>query len=131
MVRLIAALFALVASVAAASAQGMLPSVWQSQGGAILKVLAADPATGDFSGVYLSTPTAPCPLVPYRVAGRFHVPWVRFQTSRTWTPDCAATAFWSGRLVSPDTLAVRWRSTSVGPDGRVVRRYGREIFRRL
>jgi hypothetical protein len=131
MVRLIAALFALVASAAAASAQGMLPSVWQSERGAILKVLAADPVTGEFSGVYLSTPTAPCPLVPYRVAGRFRAPWVGFQTSRTWTPDCAATAIWSGRLIGPGTLALRWRATSVGPDGRMVRRYGREIFQRL
>ena len=39
MYRIIAALFVLVASAAAASAQGLSPSVWKSEGGALLKVL--------------------------------------------------------------------------------------------
>ena len=44
MSRIIAALFLLLASAAASSAQGLFPSVWQSQRGALLKVLAVDPA---------------------------------------------------------------------------------------
>ena len=42
MYRIIAALFLLLASAAASSAQGLFPSVWQSQRGALLKVLAVD-----------------------------------------------------------------------------------------
>ena len=131
MYRIIAALILLIASAAAASAQGLLPSVWQSQRGAILKVLSGDPATGNFSGIFLSNPAAPCPAVPYNAAGRIRAPWVHFQTSRTWTPDCGATAIWSGRLVNPTTLATRWTATSVGPNGRMVRTRGTEVFQRL
>ena len=54
MYRFVAAMFFLVASAAASSAQGLLPSVWESERGAVLKILTADPATGTFSGVFLS-----------------------------------------------------------------------------
>ena len=64
--RVIAALFLVVASGAVASAQAVLPSVWRSDRGALLKVLYGDPGFGNFSGVFLSTPSAPCPVVPYR-----------------------------------------------------------------
>jgi hypothetical protein len=43
MFRIIAALFLLLASAAASSAQNLFPSVWQSQRGVLLKVLAVDP----------------------------------------------------------------------------------------
>src|SRR5882757_7728950 len=69
MYRFIVAMFFLVASAAASSAQGLLPSVWQSERGAVLKILNADPVTGTFSGVFLSNPAGPCPAVPYNVAG--------------------------------------------------------------
>ena len=122
MYRFIAALFLLVASAAASSAQGLLPSVWQSERGAVLKILSADPATGAFSGVFLSNPAGPCPLVPYNVAGGIRGNRIGFQTSRTWTPDCSVTAVWSGRLVNPTTVVARWR-TIFGPKMR-----GTEVF---
>jgi hypothetical protein len=129
--RIIVALFALVASVAAASAQGLSPSVWKSEGGAILKVLRADAASGNFSGVFLSNPSLPCPVVPYDLAGRMRGPRVAFQTSRTWTADCRVTARWFGRFVDPTTVATRWVATSVGPNGRPVTKRGTEVFRRV
>ena len=131
MYRIIAALFALVASAAVASAQGLSPSVWKSDGGAILKVLRADSATGTFGGVFLSNPSLPCPVVPYDLTGRTRGLRVAFQTSRTWTTDCRVTAVWSGRFVNPTTVATRWTATSVGPNGRPVTKRGTEIFRRI
>ena len=41
MYRIIAALFLLLASTAASSAQGLYPSVWQTQRGGLLKVLGS------------------------------------------------------------------------------------------
>jgi len=131
MYRIIAALFVLVASAAAASAQALSPSVWKSDGGAIAKVLRADPATGAFSGVFLSNPSGPCPAVPYDLTGRARGVRVAFQTSRTWTSDCRVTAVWSGRFVNPTTVVARWVATSVGPDGRRVTKRGKEVFRRI
>jgi len=122
-------MFFLVAPAAASSAQGLLPSVWQSERGAVLKILTADPATGTFSGVFLSNPAGPCPAVPYNVAGGIRGNLIGFQTSRTWTPDCSVTAVWSGRLVGPATIAARWTATSVGPNGRRTR--GTEVFHLL
>ena len=129
MYRVIAALFLVAATAAAASAQALLPSVWRSDRGALLKVLYGAP--GGFSGVFLSTPSAPCPVVPYNVAGRIRGPWIGFQTSRTWTPDCSVTAVWHGRFVSPTMFVARWTATSVGPSGRVIRTRGREVFNRV
>jgi len=63
MYRIIAALFLLLASTAASSAQGLYPSVWQSQRGGLLKVLGVDPATGNFTGVFITSPGATCPRV--------------------------------------------------------------------
>ena len=131
MYRIIAALFLLVASAAASSAQGLFPSVWQSQQGALLKVLWVDPATGNFGGVFITRPAGPCPAVPADLAGRVRGPRVAFQTSRTWTLDCRVTAVWFGRFISPTTLATRWIATSVAPNGRVVRTRGTEIFQRI
>jgi hypothetical protein len=131
MYRVTAALFLLIASVAASSAQGLSPSVWKSQQGALLKVLRVDSATGNFGGVFLSNPTGPCPAVPYDLAGRVRGPRLVFQTSRTWTSDCRVTADWSGRFVSPTTVATRWIATQVAPNGRVVRVRGTEVFQRI
>jgi hypothetical protein len=128
MCRVIAALFFLVASVSASSAQ-LLPSVWQGQRGSILKALWGD--TGNFSGVFINSPAGPCPGVPYDLAGRVRGPRVLFQTSRTWTPDCRVTTVWSGRFVSPTTVATRWVATYVAPNGRVVRVRGTEVFQRI
>ena len=125
MYRFVTAIFFLVASAAASSAQGLLPSIWQSERGAVLKILNADPVTGTFSGVFLSNPAGPCPLVPYNVAGGIRGNRIGFQTSRTWTPDCSVTAVWSGRLIGPTTIAARWRTISGGP-----RTGGTEIFHR-
>jgi hypothetical protein len=129
--RIIAVFFLLVASATASSAQGLVPSVWQSQRGSILKVLGAEPATGNFAGVFINTPAGACPGVPYNLVGRVRGPRVAFQTSRTWTPDCSVTTTWSGRFVSPTTVAARWVATYVAPDGRVVRARGTEIFQRI
>jgi hypothetical protein len=65
------------------------------------------------------------------VAGRIRGPWIGFETSRTWTPDCSVTAVWRGRFVTPTTMVARWTATSVGPDGRVIRTRGREVFNRI
>src|SRR5215472_8104871 len=130
MFHIIAALFLLIASTAASWAQGLSPSVWQSQGGAVLKVLAVDPATGNFTGVFVSVPGT-CPGVPYDLAGRVRAPRVAFQTSRNWTTDCRATTVWYGRFVSPTTVVARGITTYVAPDGRVARVRGTEVFQRI
>jgi hypothetical protein len=131
--RFIIALGLVIASTAASSAQGSLPSLWQSERGAILKVLTIDSATGNFSGVFISSPTGPCPAVPYDLAGHIQLPQRRvvFRTSRTWTTDCGGTAVWHGRAISPTAAAVTWVFTSVGPNGQVVRTRGTEIFKRI
>jgi hypothetical protein len=128
--RIVAALFLLVASATASSAQGLWPSVWQGRQGALLKVLTVDPA-GNFGGVFISNPAGPCPAVPYNLAGRVRGPGVAFQTSRNWTADCRVTAVWTGRLVNPTTIATTWVATTVAPNGRVVRTRGTDVFRRL
>lgn len=58
--RIIIASLLILASAATASAQGLTPSVWQSQRGGLLKVLSVD-AAGNFTGVFISSPTGPCP----------------------------------------------------------------------
>jgi hypothetical protein len=130
MYRMIAALFLLLASATASSAQGLFPSVWKSERGALLKVLWVDPA-GNFTGVLISGPTGSCPAVPYQLAGRMRGPRVVFQTSRDWTPDCRVTTVWSGRFVDPTTVVARGVASYVAPNGRVVRMRGTEVFRRI
>ena len=129
------ALGLVIASTAASLAQGPLPrpSIWQSERGAILKVLNIDSATGNFSGIFISSPTGPCPAVPYDLAGRVRVAQrrVAFTTSRTWTSDCGGTVVWTGRAIDKGTAAVRWTTRSVGPNGRVVTSRGTEIFKRI
>jgi hypothetical protein len=131
MFRIIGALLLLLASAAGASAQGLFPSVWQSQRGVLLKVLAVDPATGNFTGVLVSGPAGTCPGVPYDLAGRVRGPRVVFQTSRNWTTDCRATTAWSGRFVSPTTIVTRGVASYVAPDGRMARVQGMEVFQRI
>src|SRR5262245_44849575 len=101
--RIISASLLILASAATASAQGLSPSVWQGQRGGVLKVLSVDPA-GNFTGVFISSPTGPCPGVPYQLVGSVRGPRVVFQTSRNWTSDCNVTTIWSGRFVSPTTV---------------------------
>jgi hypothetical protein len=65
---------------------GLMLSVWQSQRGALLKVLAVDPATGNFTGAFISVRRAPVrafPTIWRAVRGSRVV----FQTSRNWTSD--------------------------------------------
>jgi len=131
MFRIIAALSLLLASPAASSAQGLFPSVWQSQRGAMLKVLAVEPATGNFTGVFVSGPGGTCPGVPYDLIGRVRGSRVVFQTSRNWTTDCRATTVWSGRFVGPTTVATRGIATYLAPSGRVARARGTEVFQRI
>jgi hypothetical protein len=125
MYRVIAALFLLLASAASASAQGFFPSVWQTQRGALLKVLWVD-AAGNFTGVFITSPAAPCPAVPYNVVGNVRGPRVIFQTSRSWTPDCNVTTNWSGRFTGPATIVATGSAVFAG---RRVR--GTEVFQRL
>ena len=125
MCRIIAAFFLVLASAVTASAQGLFPSVWQTQRGAVLKVLSVDPA-GNFSGVFITSPGGPCPGVPYNLVGSFRGPRVVFQTSRNWTSDCNVTTTWSGRFVSPTTIVARGNATF---GGRRVR--GTEVFQRI
>ncbi len=130
MYRIVTALFLLVASAVTASAQGLIPAIWQGQRGSLLKVLTMDPA-GNFAGVFLSSPVGPCPAVPYDIVGRIQGPRVVFQTSRNWTADCRVTTVGVGRFVSPTTVVTRWVATYVGPDGRVVRVRGTDVFQRI
>jgi hypothetical protein len=135
MYRFAIALALVIASTAASLAQGSLPSpsLWQSERGAILKVLNIDPATGNFSGVFISSPTGPCPAVPYDLAGRVRLPQrhVVFTTSRTWTSDCGGTVVWSGHAIGQGAAAVTWTARTVGPNGRPVTTRGTEIFKRI
>jgi hypothetical protein len=71
---------------------GLMLSVWQSQRGALLKVLAVDPATGNFTGAFISGPAGTCPGVPYDLAGRSRL---------------------SGRVPDVQELDVRLRATTV------------------
>jgi hypothetical protein len=131
MYRFAVALGLVVASTAASWAQGSLPSTWQGERGAILKVFSIDPATKNFSGIFISSPTGPCPAVTYDLAGRvYEGHHVVFQTSRSWTSDCAVTVVWTGRGVSPGTVATRWVASYVAPNGQVVRIRGTETFKR-
>ena len=130
MYRFTVALLLLIASAPVSWAQRV--SVWKSQDGAILKVLSINSATGNFSGVFISAPTGPCPAVPYDLAGRV-LPGhqVVFQTSRTGKSDCAVTVVWSGRAVSPGIAATTWIARYVAPNGSVVKKQGTEVFHRL
>ena len=130
MYRIVTALFLLAVSAVTASAQGLIPAIWQGQRGSLLKVLTMDPA-GNFAGVFLSSPVGPCPAVPYDIVGRIQGPRVVFQTSRNWTADCRVTTVGVGRFVSPTTVVTRWVATYVGPDGRVVRVRGTDVFNRI
>jgi hypothetical protein len=123
--RTIVAFALLLASAATASAQGLFPSVWQTQRGGLLKVLQVDPA-GNFSGIFISSPGGPCPGVPYNLVGRVRGARVVFQTSRTWTSDCNVTTNWFGRFVSPTTVVARGTAFVAG---RRVR--GVEVFQRI
>jgi hypothetical protein len=123
--RTIVAFALLLASVATASAQALFPSVWQTQRGGLLKVLQVDPA-GNFSGIFISSPTGPCPAVPYNLVGRVIGPRVVFQTSRNWTSDCNVTTNWSGRFVNPTTVVATGTAFVAG---RRVR--GTEVFQRI
>jgi hypothetical protein len=45
------------------SPRGLFPSVWQTLRGALLKSLWID-AAGNFAGIFISSPSGPCPGVP-------------------------------------------------------------------
>jgi hypothetical protein len=130
MYRVLTVLFLLVASTVASSAQGLWPVIWQSQRGAILKMLWVDPPSGNFRGVFISSPGGPCPGVPYDMAGRVRGSRIAFQTTRRWTSDCRITATWSGRY-NPATIVAHWSAVAVGPNGRRIRMHGTEVFRRI
>jgi hypothetical protein len=130
MYRIVTALFILAVSAVTASAQGLIPAIWQGQRGSLMKVLTMDPA-GNFAGVFLSSPVGPCPAVPYDIVGRIQGARVVFQTSRNWTADCRVTTVGQGRFVSPTTVVTRWIATYVGPNGRVVRVRGSDVFQRI
>ena len=103
MYRIVAAFLLLVASVATSSAQGLLyPSVWRNQQGSLLKVLGSDPATGQFSGIYINYGGI-CPGAPYDVSRRHpRGPRLGFQAWRAVSPYCksttSGTGAWSTRL---------------------------------
>ena len=97
--RIISAFLLILASAVTASAQGLSPSVWQSVRAGLLKVLSVD-AAGNFTGVFITSPTGPCPRVPYNLVGRVRGSLVVFQTSRNWTSDCNVTTNWTGVLLA-------------------------------
>jgi hypothetical protein len=129
MCRFTVALVIFIASAAVSWAQS--PSIWKSQQGAILKVLSTDAATGNFSGIFISSPTSPCPGVSHDLAGQVRGHQVVFQTSRTGTSDCALTVVWYGRANSPGTVSTRWVVKSAAPNGAAVTRRGTEVFQRV
>jgi len=133
MYRITTATALLIAFVSTASAQGGLPSIWQSQRGATLKVFNIDRATGTFSGVFINGASGPCPGVNYDLVGRVQRPQrhVAFRTSNTWSSDCAGTTVWSGRPIGASSVATRWTRTTRAPNGRLVRTYGTDVFRRI
>jgi len=139
MYRFTVALVLLISSTAASWAQSpspfdvswLRPSIWKTQQGAVLKILSINSATGDFSGVFISSPSGPCPTVNYDVAGRIRGDRVVFQTTRGGPSDCALTVLWSGRAVSPGTVATRWTIKFTAPNGPAVAKRGREIFQRV
>ena len=133
MYRFTVALALVIASATASSAQNWRPTLWQSERGAIIKVLSIDPATGNFSGILISSPTGACPAVRYDLAGRVRAPQrrVAFTTSNTWSSDCQGTVVWHGRSIGPGTAAVTWISKSAGPNGQVITSRGTEIFTRM
>src|SRR5262245_52933164 len=133
MYRFTTAMALLIASVAAASAQAGLPSIWQSQRGAIVKVFNIDRASGAFSGVFINGTSGACPGVNYNLTGRVLRPQRRvvFRTSNTWSSDCAVTTVWAGRALGSSSVATRWIATYRAPNGRLVRTSGTEVFRRI
>jgi hypothetical protein len=133
MYRLVVALALVIASATVSSAQNWRPTLWQSERGAIVKVLSIDPATGNFNGILISSPTGACPSVRYDLAGHVRVATRRavFRTTNTWSSDCQGTVVWFGRSIAPGTAAVTWVAKSTGPDGHVITRRGTEIFKRL
>ena len=48
-----------------------------------------------------------------------------------WNEDCRVITVWSGRFVSPTTVATTGIATYFAPNGRVVRVRGTEVFRRI
>jgi hypothetical protein len=98
-----------------------------------VKVLSIDPATGNFTGILISSPTGACPRVRYDLAGHVRAVQRRavFTTSNTWSSDCKGTVVWRGRSIGPGTAAVTWTAKTAGPNGEVVTRRGTEIFKRM
>jgi len=131
MYRLIGAFLALAVSTTMSAAQGLLPTVWQSNQGAIMKILQADPVSGSFTGIFISGPTGPCPGVPYALAGRVIGNRMVFRNTRSWTFDCRATTVWSGRLIGPASLSAFGVTTYFAPDGRVLKSSGTSVFQRI
>ena len=129
MYRVTVAFVLLIASTAASWAQS--PSIWKSEQGAILKVLSIDTATGNFSGIFISSPTGPCAGVVYDLIGHQRGARMEFQTSKTWPSDCSLTVVWSGRTDSQGTLATRWFVKYAAPNGPPVQKRGTEVFQRL
>ena len=83
--RIISACLLILASAATASAQGLTPSVWQSQRGGLLKVLSVDPA-GNFTGVFISSPTGPVRGFLIIWSDGFGVLWWSFRRRGTGHP---------------------------------------------
>jgi len=131
MYRLIGAFLALAVSTAVSAAQGLLPAVWQSNQGAVMKILQADPVTGNFTGIFISGPAGPCPGVPYALTGRMIGNRMVFRTTRNWTSDCRATTVWSARLIGPATASAFGVTTYFSPDGRVLKSSGTSVFQRI
>ena len=116
MFRIIAALLVFLASVVQCAAQGLpAPSYWQNQRGSIMKILALDPSTGNFSGIYINNAVGfRCQGTPYDLQGRARGPNVVFRVVwKNWAEDCKSTTVWYGRLVGT-TLYTKWVLTRVG-----------------
>src|SRR5262245_7760221 len=119
MYRMIGVLVVLIVSTVASSAQGLFPAIWRDDQGAIATVLRTDPATGNFTGIYINGTAGQCPGVRYDVAGQIRGQRIAFRTSRDWTENCRATVVWAGRILSPTTIATR--RALVAPNGRLIR----------
>src|SRR5262249_9229627 len=125
-----AVLFLLIASATHCLAQALpAPSVWQNQRGSVMKILALDPATGAFSGIYINNAVGfKCQGTPYAMWGGargsrvvFNVIW------KNNVEDCKSSTVWYGRTFYR-TIQTNWVLTYVDQNGNIRKMRGSDTF---
>jgi Avidin family len=133
MLRSILAFAAVVATCAAAAAQGLpASSAWKNQRGSEFTVTTVD-ATGKFSGTYVNRAAGfACQNEPFDVSGHtwsrrvvFTVVW------KNASQDCRSITTWAG-FVRKAALSTTWQLARVDPKtGRIKVQWGRDRFERV